>query len=116
MHTHKAANKTSSSVSLALVAKTPATSAAGTSADVSSDLTWWIDTPTGVFRNGYDPAGKYVFTTLSTVKRPIKRIRRFFRDKIRPEPTGDELSVDFPLCPLGRASLLIFMHLCQVVF
>ena len=74
--------------SIALVSKAPEGAA-----DASGGLTWWADTSGGVLRSGYDEAGKFAFTVLCDVKRPIKRTRRYFRDKIRPEPEGDDLSV-----------------------
>lgn len=91
--TDTAGDTTSNTVSLALVAQASTTSAPEVTADASGGLTWWADAPTGVFRKGCDQTGKYAFTPLYALRRPIKRIRRFFRDKIRPEPSGDELSV-----------------------
>lgn len=37
--------------------------------------------------------GNYTFTPLYSLRRPIKRIRRWIRDTIRPEPSGDDLLV-----------------------
>lgn len=78
-------------VSLALVSQTPVT-AAGT-AESANGFTWWHDAPNGLLRKACDQTGKARFTPLYALRRQIKRNRRFFRDKIRPEPEGDDLSV-----------------------
>lgn len=83
-------------INLALVAKSPAPGDAESKAP-AYPTTWWADTQKGVFHFGYDEAGKHTFAPLYALRRPIKRYRRHFRDSIRPEPTGDDLSVQSPL-------------------
>lgn len=78
-------------VSLALVSQTPVT--AGAATGDNGDLTWWVDAPNGLLRKASGGTGKAPFTPLYALRRQIKRNRRFFRDKIRPEPSGDDLSV-----------------------
>ncbi|KAG9313689.1 hypothetical protein JVU11DRAFT_6036 [Chiua virens] len=84
-------NKSGERVSLALVAETPVQTATGVTADAKSGFHWWTDAQTGLLRNACDEAGNYAFKPLYSLRYPIKRVRRFFRDKIRPEPTGDDL-------------------------
>ncbi|KAG8215952.1 hypothetical protein J3R82DRAFT_7932 [Butyriboletus roseoflavus] len=78
-------------VSLALVAQAPIAGAVGDTAGANDGLSWSVDARTGLVRKACDPAGNYSFTTLYSLRRPIKRFRRFIRDTIRPDPTGDEL-------------------------
>lgn len=85
-------------VSFALVAQAPITGVAGVTAGASGGFSWWVDAQTGLLRKACDQTGKYAFTPLYSLRRPIKRLSRFFRDKIRPEPSGDDLSVIVTLC------------------
>jgi len=82
-------DKSGDKVSLALVSQTPVT--AGAATGDNGDLTWWVDAPNGLLRKASDKTGKSPFTPLYALRRQIKRNRRFFRDKIRPEPSGDDL-------------------------
>jgi hypothetical protein len=77
-------DKSGDRVSLALVSGVQATGA-------NSGVTWWVDAPNGLLRKAADQTGNSPFTPLYSLRRQIKRHRRFFRDKIRPEPEGDEL-------------------------
>lgn len=80
-------------VSLALVSQTPITAAGVEPAGANGNFTWWADASNGLLRKAAGQTGTFPFTPLYSLRRPIKRHRRFFRDKIRPEPAGDDLSV-----------------------
>ncbi|KAI9569216.1 hypothetical protein HD554DRAFT_2020862 [Boletus coccyginus] len=85
-------DKSGDKVSLALVSQTPiTTSGVAQPEDTNGGFTWWVDAPAGLLRKACDQTGNSPFTPLFALRRPIKRIRRFFRDKIEPEPSGDEL-------------------------
>lgn len=84
-------DKSGDKATLALVAKVPADGVVDATADASGGFTWLVNTQDGLFREGSDKAGDYNFTPLYSLRRPIKRYRRFFRDAIRPEPAGDGL-------------------------
>jgi hypothetical protein len=77
-------DKSGNKVSLALVAQAPA-------AGATAGVTWWADAQTGIHRKACDETGSYTFTPLFSLRRPIKRNRRWIRDTIRPDPEGDEL-------------------------
>ena len=86
-------------LSLALVAQVPVAGVAGLTAGGGSGFTWWADAQTGIHRKACDETGNYTFTPLFSLKRQIKRNRRWIRDTIRPDPTGDDLSVYYlPPC------------------
>jgi len=87
-------DKSGDKVSLALVAQGPVTGIAGITAGGGGGFTWWADAQTGIHRKACDETGNYTFTPLFSLKRQIKRNRRWIRDTIRPEPTGDELWYD----------------------
>ncbi|KAH0831047.1 hypothetical protein J3R83DRAFT_13556 [Lanmaoa asiatica] len=78
-------------VSLALVAQAPVAGVAGVTAAANGGFTWSVDAQTGLIRKACDQTGNYSFTPLYSLRRPIKRFRRFIRDTIRPDPTGDNL-------------------------
>lgn len=78
------------------MSQTPITTA-GVEIAGGGGFTWWVDAPAGLLRGACDQSGDFPFTPLFALKRPIKRNRRFFRDRIMPDPTGDELSVLFAL-------------------
>jgi hypothetical protein len=82
--------KSGDKVSLALVSQTPVTTA-GAAESAKGGFTWWHDAPNGLLRKASDQKGDTPFTPLYALRRQIKRNRRFFRDKIRPEPAGDDL-------------------------
>ncbi|KAN0094908.1 hypothetical protein V8E55_003195 [Tylopilus felleus] len=84
-------DKTGDNLSLALVSETPLTTASVESASTDGGVSWLVDTPNGLLRKASNKTGEFAFTPLYSLKRPIKRIRRFFRDRIMPEPEGDEL-------------------------
>lgn len=80
-------------VSLALTAQAPVAGVTGVTAGAQSGFNWWVEAQSGLVRKASDQEGNYIFTPLYSLRRPIKRNRRFFRDAIRPEPAGDDLSV-----------------------
>lgn len=75
-----------------LVAQVPVDDVAGATAGAGGCFTWLVNTQ-NVLRRGSDEAGDNKSTPLYSLRRPIKRYRRLFRDAIRPEPAGDGLSV-----------------------
>lgn len=79
--------------SVALAAQAPVAGAIGVTASAHGGLEWVIDAQSGLIRKACDQTGNNPFTPLYSLRRPIKRNRRFFRDAIKPEPTGDNLSV-----------------------
>jgi len=83
-------DKSGDKATLALVAQAPVDDA--TDEGAGGGFTWLVNTQNaGLIRKGSDEAGDYKFTPLYSLRRPIKRYRRFFRDAIRPEPSGDGL-------------------------
>ncbi|KAF8549236.1 hypothetical protein OG21DRAFT_1470252 [Imleria badia] len=84
-------DKLGDKVSLALVAQVPVAGVAGITAGASGGFTWWTDAQTGIHRQACSETGNYTFTPLYSLRRPIKRVRRWIRDTIRPEPEGDDL-------------------------
>ena len=100
--------------SIALVAKAPIVNAVGATADASGGFEWWDSSHAGLHRKGCDPGDQYVFTPLYALKRPVNRFWRLFREKNRPEPKGDDLSVMFgsSICLL---SLMSTLRVCQMV-
>lgn len=80
-------------LSLALVAQAPIASMAGVTAGAGGGFSWWHNAQNGLLRKASDQTGKYVFTPLYSLKRPIKRFYRWFRDKTLPELSGDDLLV-----------------------
>ncbi|KAH0831042.1 hypothetical protein J3R83DRAFT_13546 [Lanmaoa asiatica] len=84
-------DKSGDKVSLALTAQAPIAGVVGVTAGAQGGFNWWVDTQSGLLRKACDQTGGNPFTPLYALKRPIKRNRRFFRDAIRPEPSGDDL-------------------------
>ncbi|KAF8128944.1 hypothetical protein EV363DRAFT_1451425 [Boletus edulis] len=84
-------DKSGDNVSLALISQTPIATAGVENASGNGGFTWWVDAPNGILRKASDQTGNFPFTPLYSLRRPIKRNRRFFRDAIRPEPAGDDL-------------------------
>jgi len=78
-------------VSLALVAQEPTAGVAIHTAGANQSLSWWVDHQSGFLRKACDKTGNYKFTPLYSLKRPMRRFKRFFRDADRPEPSGNDL-------------------------
>lgn len=76
-------------VSFALFPQAPMMGVAGIAAGSSGSVGWFIDAQTGLLRKAWNQTGKYAFTPLIALRRPIKRLKQTTRDTIRPQPTGD---------------------------
>ena len=98
--------------SLALVAKAPIAHAVGATAGGGGGFEWQDKTQGGLHRNACDSEGRYVFTPLYALKRPIKRDRKTHRDNGLPEPAGDNLSVLLGLSFYPIARMLTWTFLC----
>jgi len=82
-------DKSGGKFSLALVAQ--ASSEGIATASANNGFGWWDNAQTGVLRKACDQMGRYVFTPLYALRRPLGRLQRFFRDEIPLEPKGDDL-------------------------